>query len=255
VEGFRRVLAEHATGKPVKAVAVADRSMVRNRTPQALGRALKGCRFREPQRHGKWLLAPIGHVTVLIHFGMTGLLEWVKEGGERHRHDRVVFVCSGGELRYRNMRRFGGLWVAANDEEASAVTGSLGPDAAELERNDFLTLLERRRGGIKGALMDQRLLAGLGNLLVDEMLWTARIHPTTEVRSLSPRRRDGLFEAMRTTLRRSIPTGRVPPHDGWLTSVRDERDARCPRCHSRLRTSTVAGRTSRWCPRCQRIPR
>jgi formamidopyrimidine-DNA glycosylase len=255
VEGFRRVLADHAKGKPVKAVAVADRSMVRNRTPQALGRALKGHRFRQPQRHGKWVLAPIGEVTVLIHFGMTGLLEWVKDGGERHRHDRVVFVCSGGELRYRNMRRFGGLWVAADEGEASAVTGPLGPDAAELEREDFLALLERRRGGIKAALMDQRLVAGLGNLLVDEMLWTARIHPTTKVRSLSPRRRDALFEAMRTTLRKSIPTGRVPPQDGWLTGVRDKRDARCPRCHSRLRTSTVAGRTSRWCPRCQRIPR
>jgi formamidopyrimidine-DNA glycosylase len=255
VEGFRRVLADNAKGRPVKAVAVADRGMVRNRTPQALGRALKGRRFREPQRHGKWVLAPIGDVTVLIHFGMTGLLDWVDDGGERHRHDRVVFVCRGGELRYRNMRRFGGLWIAADEDEASAVTGPLGPDAAELDREEFLALLDRRRGGIKAALMDQRLIAGLGNLLVDEMLWTARIHPTTQVRSLSPRRRDSLFEAMRTTLRKSIPTGRVPPREGWLTGVRDRRDARCPRCDSRLRTSTVAGRTSRWCPRCQRTPR
>jgi formamidopyrimidine-DNA glycosylase len=255
VEGFRRVLAEHAKGRPVKAVEAADLTMLRNRSPQALGRALKGRRFREPQRHGKWVLAPIGEVTLLIHFGMTGLLEWLPGRAERHRHDRVVFVCRGGELRYRNMRRFGGLWVAGDDDEASAVTGPLGPDAAELEREDFLALLERRRGGIKAALMDQRLLAGLGNLLVDETLWTARVHPATMVRSLGRRRRNALFDAMSTTVRKSIPTGRVPPREGWLTAVRDERDAGCPRCHSRLRTSIVAGRTSRWCPRCQRTPR
>jgi formamidopyrimidine-DNA glycosylase len=255
VEGFRRVLSEHARGGRVEAVTVIDREMLRNSSPQALGRALKGRRFRDPKRHGKWLLAPIGDVVVLIHFGMTGLLEWADDDVPRHRHDRIVFRCRGGELRYRNMRRFGGIWVATREEETAAVTGPLGPDAAELRRSTFHELLERRRGGVKAALMDQRLIAGLGNLLVDEVLWVARIHPGTDVRTLKPGRRDALFDALRKTLRASIPTGRVPPRRGWLTGVRDDRDARCPRCDTRLRRTTVAGRTTRWCPRCQRIPR
>jgi hypothetical protein len=82
--------------------------------------------------------------------------------------------------------------------------------------------------------MDQRLMAGLGNLLVEEMLWVARIHPRSQVSSLGQKRRDALFDALRKTLRESIPTGRVPPRRGWLTAVRDEREARCPRCNTAL---------------------
>ena len=255
VEGFRRVLADNARGRQVQAVTVHDRQMLRNRSPQSLGRVLKGRRFGEPERHGKWLLAPIGNVVVVMHFGMTGLLEWTEDDVPRHRHDRIVFRCGGGELRYRNMRRFGGIWVASGAEEVAAVTGPLGPDAANVKRRDFRGLLEQRRGGIKAALMDQRLVAGLGNLLVDEMLWVARIHPRTRVSSLGQKRREELFDALRKVLRGSIPTGRVPPRRGWLTAVRDERDAHCPRCDTPLRRSTVAGRPTRWCPRCQRAPR
>jgi formamidopyrimidine-DNA glycosylase len=254
VEGFRRVLAEHATGRRVRRVEVHDRAMLRNRSPHALGRALEDARFREPRRHGKWLLAPVRDVVVLIHFGMTGRLEWVDGDGAPHPHDRIVFRCEGGELRYRNMRRFGGVWVAKEDE-IGTVTGPLGPDAAQLRRRDFHELMTRRRGGMKAALMDQRLVAGLGNLLVDEILWRARIHPRTEVRSLTPARGDALYDALRRTLRSSIPTGRVPPRRGWLTGVRDERDARCPRCGTSLRRTTVAGRPTRWCSRCQPVPR
>jgi formamidopyrimidine-DNA glycosylase len=255
VDGFRRVLAEHAARREVSATVVHDREMLRNRSPQGLSRALRGRRFREPERRGKWLLAPIGDVVLLMHFGMTGLLAWEESDTERHRHDRIVFRCRGGELRYRNMRRFGGIWVARDEEEAAAVTGRLGPDAAGLSRKAFQELLERRRGGIKSALLDQRLIAGLGNLLVDEILWTARVHPEKQVRSLDHKRRDALFDALRSTLRRSIPTGRVPRRRGWLTGVRDERDALCPRCDTRLRRTTVAGRPTRWCPRCQPAPR
>ena len=255
VDGFRRVLAEHAAGREVSATVVHDREMLRNRSPQGLGRTLKGRRFREPERRGKWLLAPIGDVVLLMHFGMTGLLAWEKSDTERHPHDRIVFRCRGGELRYRNMRRFGGVWVARDEEEAAAVTGRLGPDAVGLSRKAFQELLERRRGGIKSALLDQRLIAGLGNLLVDEILWTARVHPEKQVRSLDRKRRNALFDALRSTLRQSIPTGRVPRRRGWLTGVRDDRDARCPRCNTRLRRTTVAGRPTRWCQRCQPAPR
>jgi formamidopyrimidine-DNA glycosylase len=255
VDGFRRVLTEFASGQEIKAVEVRDREMLRNRSPQGLGRALKGRRFREPERRGKWLFAPVGDVVLLMHFGMTGLLAWEDSDADWHRHDRIVFRCHDGELRYRNMRRFGGIWVASGEEEAATVTGPLGPDAAGLSRKAFHERLESRRGGIKSALMDQRLIAGLGNLLVDEILWTARVHPEKLARALDRRRRDAVFDALHETLRRSIPAGRVPRPRGWLTGVRDERDARCPRCDTRLRRTTVAGRPTRWCPRCQPAPR
>jgi formamidopyrimidine-DNA glycosylase len=245
VEGFRRV-ARNATGRRVERVELLDRTLLRGGRPDAV----EGERLGEFERHGKWLTAPAGDAEVLMHFGMTGGLEWARRGSERHVHDRIVFVCRGGELRYRNMRKFGGVWISRRGRER--VTGPLGPDAAGLERERFRELLRRRRGGLKGALMDQRLIAGLGNLMVDEIAWRARVDPRTPVRDLSRRRIDRLWEAMDEVVRESVPAGRVPPAQGWLTGARDGRDPRCPRCDARLRKATVAGRTTAWCGRCQR---
>ncbi|MGN6872693.1 MAG: Fpg/Nei family DNA glycosylase [Solirubrobacteraceae bacterium] len=254
VEGFRRYLARHAEGQRIVAVHVPDRQIVRNRTPQALGRTLRGTRFASPTRHGKWLIAPIDDGTreLLLHFGMTGLLTWSHDRDARHRHDRVVFVCEHGELRYNNMRRFGGVWLARDERERDQVTGPLGPDAAAITRDEFEQLLAGRRGGAKAALMDQHLLAGVGNLLSDEILWRARIRPQTPIPQLSPARGRCLYEALRAAVSESIRYGRVPHGQRWLTRVRDDRGARCPRCGTTLRRATVAGRTACWCPRCQR---
>lgn len=252
VEGYRRFLAKHAQGREVTGVRVLDREIVRNRTPQALGQALKGHRFAAPGRHGKWLIAAVGNTELLLHFGMTGELRWADSEQGRDRHDRVIFACSGGELRYNNMRRFGGVWLAGDDRERARVTGPLGPDAASLDRDSLEELLARRRGGIKAALMDQRLIAGVGNLLSDEILWRAGVHPATPVSKLGPARRRRLYEALHRTVNESIRYGRVPHGQRWLTRVRDDRQAVCPRCGARLRRGTVAGRTACWCPREQR---
>src|SRR5206468_2747735 len=81
------------------------------------------------------------------------------------------------ELRYRNMRKLGGAWLAHDRDEARAVMGELGPDALTVSRREFLDRLRRRRGGVKALLMDQRFVAGVGNLVADEVLWQARLHP------------------------------------------------------------------------------
>ena len=252
VEGFRRVLAASAEGREIEAVEVIDRGMLRRGTPQSLGRALTGRRFGEPLRHGKWLLAPVGESCVLMHFGMAGLLEWTARDADRHNHDRIVFVCRGGELRYRNMRRFGGVWLVRGEREREAVTGPLGPEARDLSRERFHELIGGRRGQIKAALMDQRLIAGLGNLLADETLWRAGLDPRAPASALREKRLDALHDAMREVLRGSIPAGRVPHGKNWLTRVRVTKGAACPRCGTTLRRATVAGRTAVWCPRCQR---
>jgi formamidopyrimidine-DNA glycosylase len=252
VDGFRRVLADNAVGRRIEAVHVPDAGMLRNTTPQALGRALRGERFAEPWRHGKWLIAPAGGAEALMHFGMTGLLAWCEEGERRHRHDRVIFACEGGELRYRNMRRFGAVGLAQGKGERGLLTGPLGPDAAGMRPGELVELLRRRRGSVKAALMDQRLVAGLGNLMVDESLWRARVNPRAELPRTSAERLRRIEEAVAAVVRESLPTGRVPPFEGWLTKARDGREPRCPRCETRLRKTQVAGRTTAWCPRCQR---
>jgi len=249
VEGFRRVLTAHAVGRPVERVRVDDPGVLRNTTPQGLGRALRDRRFAEPRRHGKWLAAPTDGATVLFHFGMSGALVW--DGSGPHPHDRAAFVLPEGELRFRDQRKLRGIWLARDGEEESRITGPLGPDALGLRRAELAGLLAGRRGAVKGALMDQAIVAGLGNLLADEILWRARIHPRRSAARIGERELGRLHRVMQGVLRESVRHGRVPPKAGWLTGVRDDRGARCPRCGAVLEGGRIGGRTARWCPRCQ----
>ena len=252
VEAYRRFFGTHATGRTVRGVW-ADPTIVRNTTPIALARALKGRRFAEPERLGKWLIAWTDGPALLLHFGMTGGLVWSGDEPERHRHDRLVLELNGGEeLRYRNMRKLGGVWLAHDADEVGRVLGPLGPDALDLTRRRFLELLARRRGGVKAALMDQTLLAGVGNLIADEALWQARIHPRRRVETLTEDERARLHAAVRTVIRESIRHhGRIPLKRTWLLSVRGRPDATCPRCGTPLSRTEAGGRTTYFCPSCQ----
>jgi formamidopyrimidine-DNA glycosylase len=247
VEHDRRVLAAHATGLLIERTVTTDPGILRNTTPAALDRALRGHRFEEPERHGKWLLAWTTGPAVLFHFGMTGDLIPAESRAGRHRHDRVIFELDRGELRYRNMRKLGGVWLAHDREDVGAIMGPLGPDALTLDRRRFRALLAGRRGRVKAALMDQRLLAGIGNLLADEILWRAGIHPTRRIEGLGPEERDRLFEATRSVVRTSVERfDRLPR--GWLIHVRGRPDAACPRCGTPLGRTVVGGRTTYFCP-------
>ena len=253
VEGFRRTFAAHAAGKVVRAVERVDSSMLRNTSPAALGRSLRGRRFAEPARHGKLLICGTdGPPTLILHFGMTGTLVWSGEEPERHRHDRLTLVFSDGELRYRDMRKFGGIWLAQDASGVEAIVGRLGPDWLDVDLRDFRRLMAGRRGSLKAVLMDQSLAAGLGNLTADESMWRARLDPRRPVPSLSDVELVRLHRSIGKVLRDSLPYGVVPSKRGWLTSVRGRRDARCPRCGTQLERVTIGGRTTVYCPREQR---
>jgi len=252
VEAYRRFFQRHATGRRVRALS-ADPTIVRNTTPQALRRALIGRTFDPPDRHGKWLICPSNGPTLLLHFGMTGDLIWSGDEPERHRHDRLIIGFEGGgELRYRNMRKLGGVWLAHDEEETRGVLGPLGPDALALGRKEFLELLGRLRGGVKAALMDQTFIAGVGNIIADEVLWHARIHPRRRIDSLGEYERRRLFSSLYRVLREAVEGyDYIPRKRSWLSAERGLPNARCPRCGSPLGRATVAGRTTYFCPHCQ----
>ena len=260
VEGFRRALASCAQGHRIQRVHVADAGVLHGVTARRFRDRLRGRTFAGPIRHGKWLLAPLGPgddgPTLLLHFGMTGGLVCCASDEPPHRHDRVTFTLDDGrrQLRYRDMRKLRGLWLAdgpPDSPSAAYVMGRLGPDAANLDRETLADALAGRRGGLKSALMNQSVLAGLGNLLVDETLWRARLHPTRPAGGLSDAELRRLHTALRRAVRDSVKAGRVPDRPSWLTGHRDDGDPHCPRCHTRLRRTRVAGRTTVWCPHCQ----
>jgi formamidopyrimidine-DNA glycosylase len=253
VEQMRRVWARHGVGRRIERVVTLDPSIVRNAAPDELDPALRGHHLEEPQRVGKWVIAWTTGPSLLLHFGMTGDLTWAAEAGGRHRHDRLVVELDRGELRYRNMRKFGGVWLARNREDVRAITGALGPDALTLDKNRFLQLLGPRRGRIKAALMDQSLIAGIGNIVADEVLWHARVHPARRIEDLASNELVRIHTVLRRLLARWVEGyGSLPR--GWLIHARGRRDGECPRCGTPLSRMVVGGRTTYFCPRCQPEP-
>ena len=257
VEHLRRTWAGYTLGRRVRRTIVTDAGILRGGvSPVALDRALRGRRFTEPDRVGKWLLARTDGPTSILHFGMDGGLRWGDDAAGRHRHDRVIFELDEGEIRFRNMRKLGGLWLAHDDAELGQVLSAVGPDALALSRGDLAARLRGRRGQAKAALMDQRMISGVGNLLADEILWQARLHPKAALGSLSDQAILGLADTVRSVLGEAVKRyDYLSRKRSWLNSVRGRPEAACPRCGTPLERTAAAGRTTWFCPRCQAAPR
>lgn len=251
VEGFRRALADVLPGRRIRRTRVLDSGILRNTTAQALGHRLRGHRFAAPRRHGKWLILPTDGPILMIHSGMTGRPYYAAAGGADVGHERLVVSLDKGELRYADLRKLRGVWLAGDQHDVAHVMGPQGPDALGIGLRAFRDALAGRRGTLKTTLMDQPVIAGLGNLLVDEICWRARILPTRPVTELDDDEVRDLHRAMTQALRTAVRHGQVPGLPRWLTGARDEPDPHCPRCGARLENGRVAGRTSLWCPRCQ----
>ncbi|MFI6370171.1 Fpg/Nei family DNA glycosylase [Streptomyces sp. NPDC050546] len=253
VEDFRQVLESCATGRVIRRVEVRDAGVLHGVSARRLRDALEGRRFGTPERHGKWLLARTrAGPTLVLHFGMTGRLVCGHPDDAVEAHDRVLFTLSGSrQLRFRDQRKLQGLWLAGDDSDIGRLLQGQGPDALAVERADFEAVLSSRRGHVKTALTDQSVLAGLGNLLADEILWRARLRPDRPARHLTQADRRRLYSQMRRTLRSSVTAGCVPPRDSWLTGHRDDLEPRCPRCDTGLRRTRMGGRGTVWCPNCQ----
>lgn len=251
MEGFRRELAKTLPGRRIRDVTVRDPGILRNTSAAALGRALTGRRFRAARRHGKWLILTTDGPALLVHSGMTGHPHYSAEGAEPEKYERLVVSLDKGALRYNDLRKLRGVWLADDEDDIADVMGVQGPDALGMGLTAFRQALSGRRGTLKPTLTDQSVIAGLGNLLADEICWRARIRPTRTVADLNGDEVKNLHTAMTQVLRTAVRHGRVPGLAGWLTGVRDEPDPSCPRCGTRLKRVRVGGRTSFWCPHCQ----
>lgn len=251
VEGYRIALAGVLPGRRIEHVRVHDVGVLRNTTPRAFQRRLHKESFRTPRRHGKWLLLPTDRVTLVVHSGMTGRPYYASAGSEQERFDRVTLQLDEGEFRFNDLRKLRGLWLADSPAALDRIIGESGPDALELDSEQLTELLAGSRRRLKPALMDQAVVAGLGNLLVDEIAWQARIAPVRLCRDLDDRELRDLARTMRRVLRTSVRHRCVPALRTWLTGARDERDAPCPRCGTPLRDRRINGRRTVWCGRCQ----
>jgi len=253
VETFAQYFARHALNQRIVRVDVLDERILGEIRKETFVRKLKGRTFVGVRRHGKHLFADAGSVWLHLHFGMSGDLAYSQKG-ELPRFARVVFAFEGGALAFEDMRLFGVADLVADPETFLRERG-LGPDPldASFTPKRFAALLEGRRGAIKSLLMTQEIIAGLGNLYVDETLFQTGIAPRRAVDRLSAVEVRAIFTAMRRILREAVSRrGRdVELPRPYLYHHREE-GARCPRCGGTLRRSVVFGRTTYSCSRHQR---
>jgi formamidopyrimidine-DNA glycosylase len=249
VEAHRRTVAAHAQGQAVRRTEVHDPALLAGTSPQGLGRSLRGRVIGSPCRRGKWLLLPTEQdgPTLVFHFRMTGELVWLSDG-QTSAEDAVALHLEDGTLSYRSRRRLGGVTYLRVGQDPEEVTGPLGPDADELDREQLAEVLAGRRGGLKSTLMDQRRVGGLGNELVDEILWRSYLHPRRAAAELDDDELDELHRQLRMVVRRSVRAGHVPSGPTWLNGQRSSEERTCPRCGGPLERAQVAGRTTFWCP-------
>jgi formamidopyrimidine-DNA glycosylase len=248
VEGFRRLIARFE-GATIERIDVRDRGILRNRSSEQFVDALVGRKIGRAARTGKWLRVPIGDVTVLLHFGMTGAL--VTDGAGLHRHDRVVFTTDAGAFRFRDLRKLRGIYVANTAAEVDQIVGPLGADALTISADHLRDRLQPGRSSIKAALIDQSRVAGIGNFLSDEIVWRAGIDPRTRTASMTDEQWARLHGSLRAVVRAVARAGHTPRTRQWLTGARQREPAMCPTCGSALDHGVVAGRSSMWCPVCQ----
>jgi formamidopyrimidine-DNA glycosylase len=250
VETYARYFARHALHQRIARVDVRDERILGEIRADVFRRRLKGCRFVSVRRHGKHLFADAESTWLHLHFGMTGDLAY---GDEVPRFARVVFTFDGGaRLSFEDMRLFG-IADLVSDPDAFVRDRGLGPDPLRLTAAQFARLLERRRGAVKSLLMTQEVIAGLGNLYVDETLYQTSIHPRRAVDRLRDDEARAVFAAMRRILRETIARhareADLPRH--YLIHHRREGE-RCPRCGGTIRRTVVFGRTTYFCGKHQR---
>jgi formamidopyrimidine-DNA glycosylase len=259
VEGFKRVLAGNALRKTIDRVEVSDARILGKLSARTLASRLQGAKLLAARRHGKHLMAGIdrgGWLT--LHFGLTGALHFVRRPAEAPPFTRVRLDFAGdGSLAYSNARMIGRVGLV-EDAADFVAEEKLGPDALD-RRFDFAAFQSAVRGlkrDVKSVLMDQEIVAGIGNIYSDEILFRARINPAERMDRLQPSRLKRLFLQMRKALETAIAHGagseqfleRMPK--GSLLPER-HKGGRCPRCRSPLKVFKLGGRTAYCCPRCQ----
>ncbi len=254
VEIFKRYLDATSLHQRIDDVDVRNTYVLKETSRRELARGLKGRSFESSRRHGKHLFVRAdGELWLRLHFGMTGSLQYFKNDEQGPRHARVLFVFANNHrLAFDDQRQFGQMSLL-KDVDEFLKKRALGPDTLEIDLAKFKKILTKRRGAVKSVLLNQRLIAGIGNIYADEILFRARMHPATEISRLDDEALTKLFRATRYILEKAIAAkadaNQMPK--SWLLPHRGK-GGKCPRCGRRLKSATIGGRTAWFCAYCQK---
>jgi len=260
VEVYRRLVDRTAQGRGIADLEVDDDILLDGVSRSVLRNAVTDATIGGTRRHGKQLFVrlereDVPNAWIRFHFGMTGRLVVVSDGAvPEYAYARLPFK-GGGLLAFTVPRKFGRLSLV-DDPAAFIAEKNLGPDALRINRAGFESVLAERRGMIKTAFLDQSVLAGLGNIYADEILFQVGVHPRTKIADLGAETRHALFDAMKEVLHVAIQHEADPdalPADRYMLPHR-RGDNRDPFTGADMETLKVGGRTAYFSPSRQPPP-
>jgi formamidopyrimidine-DNA glycosylase len=269
VETIRLALEPHLVGRRFEQVDIFDPRVVRPFEPSAVARELEGERVAALDRRGKYLIVRFeSGRALLIHLRMTGSLRHASAGSlddDPYRR-AVVKLDDGSDVAYRDVRRFGTWLLVEADDVDRYIADRLGHEPLErtFTSRRLAEKLEDRRAPIKAALLDQRTVAGLGNIYVDEALWRARVHPLRPAGELTGEEIKGLTRGIKEALKAGIARQGASLRDystpdGGRGRMQEEfrvygrAGEPCPRCGTPIDKIRAGGRGTWYCPSCQRL--
>ncbi|MCL4361781.1 hypothetical protein M1446_05500 [Candidatus Dependentiae bacterium] len=260
VEAYKDCIKRNCLNKIIEDVESAAKSL----------KTLIGKKFTSVERKGKYLVISLGSSDkiLIMHFGMTGFLFYSKNIDKKVRFSRVNFIFKDKSvLHFIDMRKFGKIWLTKDVEK---IIGKLGIDALKISKKEYLELTEKNKTkNIKAFLMDQEDIAGIGNEYADEILFQSGIDPHHKIEDLSNKNLENIYKEISKVLKYStklrIKDIRQMPEQAFFT--KDDRytfkssylqahrhvDMICPKNKShKLKTATIAGRTTYYCPKDQK---
>jgi formamidopyrimidine-DNA glycosylase len=261
VETERGRLAAVAEGRTIGSARIDDARLTRPEDPQVVAASLIGDRIVSVDRRGKYIVVRLeSGNALLVHLRMTGGFRY-----DPATHERAVLdLDDGRRVAYRDTRRFG-TWLLTDDDDAErilAVKNGPEPLGRGFTKAFLARRFAKRKAPLKSALLDQRTVAGLGNIYADEALWHARLNPLRPAGDLDAEEIAALRGGIRKALRLGIERQGADLGDGAYAggSMQDEfraygRDGKpCKRCKTSMVRAVVGGRTTTFCPTCQPMP-
>lgn len=269
VETIKRVIEPQIQGLTIENVTVKRPEVTAYPTADEFCKLLAGQTVSHMARRGKFLVIQLNsNDRIILHLRMTGCLLLTPADYPEEKHTHVIFRLNNGkELRFSDTRRFGRLWLLKNDE-ADTYSGieKLGTEPLDklLAAEYLKALLGKRKKAVKECLLDQSVIAGIGNIYSDEILFTAGIYPARPANSLNMEEWERLAAAIPERISYFIEVNRITPEEYLETKGQDYRNTPflqvygqegkpCPKCGEMLCRIVVGGRSSVYCPACQKV--
>ena len=254
VEMVRRYVAQCCKGRIITNPKVWDNGILAGVKAGDLVRSVRGKKIIGAARHGKQLFIDLDDGLLTVHLGMTGDLTLLEERERLPPHARITLGFEDGtRLAYDDPRKFGAIGLARSIP-VFVTEHRLGPDALKISLEEFVERARPSRRAIKAVILDQHVLAGVGNLYADEALFQAKVHPMAPANMLSASDLEEVHAKVRRALRASIKVSTdfsKLPGDFLLRSR--VVGAPCRKGHDSLQALKVGGRTTIYCPSCQRL--